>query len=180
MSQIHSHFVVQVSEIAPEVEPAEIDRQLLSVSEPLRVAPTGREAVLDMFKRVVSAGLLVSRKQRAPLLAALHSSPENDPNQWTSRERRFALRGQILKRLEHSVREGELPEDADVEALSCLCMSFVSGLAASLEDGISGDSLEDSIALFVESVGFHKVRMPKRRSPSGSQTSKPVLTLVKR
>jgi hypothetical protein len=171
---------VQPAGVAPEIEHDGIDRQLWSVLELLRKAATGRDAVLDMLQRVLSAGLPMSAGYNAPFLAALHLNVENDSTQQTSRERRYALRSQLLKRLEHSVLEGELPEDADIEALSCLCMSFISGLAASLQDGISGTSLADSVVLFVEAVGFHKVRTPKRRSRGSPPVLTRGLTLVKR
>jgi hypothetical protein len=158
----------------------EIDRQLSFVLEPLRAAATGREAILDMLRRVLSASLPTSYGPSTFLPAVLHFSVETDSNPQTSRERRHSLRSQILKRLEHSVSEGELPEGADIEVLSCLCMSFVSGLVISLQDGISKALLEGSIALFVESVGFHKVRAAKRRLRSTPPVVRPVLTLVKR
>jgi hypothetical protein len=181
--QILSHpdagSLVQAAGVAPEIEHNEIDCQLSSVLEPLRTAATGREAVLDMLQRVLSA-VPMGAGQNASFLAVLHSNVENDSTQQTSRERRYALRSQILKRLEHSVLEGELPEDADIEALSCLCMSYVSGLAASLQDGIPGASLADSVALFVETVGFHKLRTLKRRTRGSPAVPTPRLTLVKR
>jgi hypothetical protein len=111
-----------------------------------------------MLQRVVSVGL------------------GTHPSQQASQELRYALRSQIIKRLKDAVFEGELPENADVEVLSCLCISFASGLAAILQDGISVTSLVDSVALFVESVGLNKVRPPKRRPRNSHQ----VLTLVKR
>jgi hypothetical protein len=158
----------------------EIDCQLSLVLEPLRTAVTGREAVLDMLHGVLSAGLYVPAGPNAPRPPILRSSVETDSILHMSREWRYSLRSLILERLEQSVYEGELPEDTDIEVLSCLCMSFASGLAASLQDGISAVSLANSVALFVGTVGFHRVRAPKRRPRNSPSVVPPVFTLVKR
>lgn len=158
----------------------EIDCQLSFVLAPLRRAVTGREAVLDMLHGVLSAGLYVAAGPNTPRSPILHSGVETDSILQMSREWRYSLRSLIVERLEQSVYEGELPEDADVHVLSCLCMSFASGLAASLQDGISAASLANSIALFVESIGFHRVRELKRRLRNSPSVVAPVFTLVKR
>jgi hypothetical protein len=159
---------------------SEIDGQLAPVLEPLKMAATGREAVQDMLLGVLSADLSTAPGSNASLPALLHFSVDTDSTLQTSRACRHSLQSQIHQRLEHSVSEGELPECADVQVLSCLCMSFMSGLAVSLQDGIPKECLEDSIPLFVESVGFHKVRIPKRRERSTSPVQASGLRLVKR
>jgi hypothetical protein len=150
----------------------EVDCQLAVISEPLRTAATGQEAVRDMLQGVLAASL--------PVPTVLHFGVEIDSTRAVGKEWRHQLRRQLIKRLQHSVSEGELPEDADVQVLSCLCVSFASGLAVSLQDGISKTWLEGSIPLFLESVGFHKIRIPKRRPRGSSPLRRGVLTLVKR
>jgi hypothetical protein len=130
-----------------------------------------------MLLGVLSAGFSVRSEPNASFSTGSRSRVRNHPLQ-TSRVGRELLRSQILTRLEHSVWEGELPECADIEALSCLCLSFVNGLAAVLDDGISKICLEASIALFVDNVGFHKVRVAKRRLRRTSPARVPALRLV--
>jgi hypothetical protein len=154
------------------------DELVTVISEPLRTAATGQEAVRDMLRRVLSAGLSISPRPNAPRV--FHFDVEMDSTRPMGHEWRHQLRTELVTRLEHSVSEGELRESADVQVLSCLCMSFASGLAVSLQDGISKACLEGSIPLFLESVGFHKIRAPKRRSRGSSPVGTRMLTLVKR
>jgi hypothetical protein len=151
-----------------------------SVLAPLRTAATGREALLTMLHAVLSGGAC------APTGANVSSSEdscptvENDSSLRNNREWRAALRSLVSERLEQSVYEGELPEKANVDGLSSLCTLFASGLAASLQDGISATSLATSISLFVESLGFHGVRSPKRRRRYSPSVVRRGLSLVKR
>jgi hypothetical protein len=151
-----------------------------SVLAPLRAAATGREAVLSMLHAVLSGGASVPTGPNVPPLRASSPTVEDDSSLRKNREWRASLRSLVSERLERSVYEGELPENANIEGLSALCTLFASGLAASLQDGISATSLATSISLFVESVGFHSVRAPKRRRRSTPSVIRRGLTLVKR
>ena len=144
----------------------------------LRAPTTGRQALMDLLLGLLSSDLVsVEPESMAKILEGPVSS---ESVEGMSREWRYTLRNLIYQRLERSVGDGELPERADIEVLSCLCISFASGLITSLQDGISAESLTNAIDLFVESVGFHKVRTPKRRSRNASTTVASGLTLVKR
>jgi hypothetical protein len=126
---------------------------------------------------VLSASLSMRSESNAssPVLSPV--SVETASLHEASGGQRDLLRYQILERLEHSLWEGELPEHADIQAVSCLCMSLASGLGVCLQDGISKTWLENSIHQFVESVGFHKVPAPKRRARNTLPA--PALRLVK-
>jgi len=156
----------------------EVDRQLLRALEPLRSAVTGREAVLEMLHGILSFNLSQLPESSAAHSSILHSGGEATPH--ISRQWRLSLRSLSLDRLERSVYEGELPEDADVEVLSCLLLSFASGLAASAQYGISAASWSNSISLFVESIGFQRIRAPKRRRAKPPTVMRQGLTLIKR
>jgi hypothetical protein len=52
------------------------------------------------------------------------------------------------------VREGELPEDANCEALANLCLTLLSGLTFRVMDGAPPSLLFRSIGLFVDALGF--------------------------
>jgi hypothetical protein len=151
-----------------------------SVFAPLRTGATGREALLTMLHAVLSGRACVPAGPNVSPSGDSCPTVENDSSLQNSREWRAALRSLVSERLEQSVYEGELPERANVEGLSSLCTLFASGLAASLQDGISATSLATSISLFVESVGFHSVRSPKRRRRNSPSVVRRGLSLVKR
>jgi hypothetical protein len=182
--EILSHLVVECSPrtagVASGIECNETDCLLSLVLDPLQTAKTGQEAVLEMLNGVLSAGLSMPAGPNAPFSAILPGSGEADSTGPISRQWRHSLRNLIDERLERSVHEGELPEDAALEVLSCLCTSFASGLVVSLQDGISAASLAKSICLFVESLGFHRVRRPKRSSVTSPSVMRQGITLVKR
>lgn len=152
-----------------------IKRRAQNLEEP--TARTGRQALADLLYGLLAPGLV----QAGPgaISPTLDSSLGADSTQPMNREWRLSLGDHIFERLEHSVAEGELPESADIEVLTCLCISFASGLRTGLEDGISPKSLADTIAFFVESVGFHKVRAPRRRPHESSAVGASGLKLVK-
>jgi hypothetical protein len=158
----------------------EIDLQPASVLAPLRTAATGREAVLSMLHAVLFGSAWVPAGPNVSPSGGSSPTAENDSILRKSREWRASLRSLVSERLERSVYEGELPENANIEGLSSLCTLFASGLAASLQDGISAASLATSISLFLESVGFHSVRAPKRRRRNSPSVIRRGLTLVKR
>jgi hypothetical protein len=151
-----------------------------SVLAPLRTAATGREALLTMLHVVLSGGACVPAEPNVSPSGDSCPTVENDLRLRINREWRASMRSLVSERLEQSVYEGELPENANVDGLSSLCTLFATGLAASLQDGIPATSLATSISLFVESLGFHSARAPKRRRRNSPSVIRRGLTLVKR
>jgi hypothetical protein len=177
---ISSECPTQPADFVSGTRYRETDCRLSPVFEPLRVAATGREAMLGMLGGIVSAGLNADKGSNASLAGNLPCELEARSVQTKRSEQRHSLQSLIIERLGRSVHEGELPEDTNVDVLSCLCTSFASGLSVSVQDGISAASLESSIALFVEKLGFHRVRETKRRSARNQSAMRPGLRLVKR
>jgi hypothetical protein len=142
------------------------------ILRPLQIASTGREGLSGMLLGVLAAA---RSEPDASLTASRLPRNENVlplAPRWEISE---LMRIEILRRLQHSVYEGELPENACVQILSCLCVSFANGLAVSLNDGISQTWLETSITCFVEKLGFHKIRMEKRSACGSTSVRGPVL-----
>jgi AcrR family transcriptional regulator len=114
------------------------DTEACLAQEPLRVSPTGREAILAMLEENVRlrrhwpryCGCLFT-------FTAFIIPPEH-----------------IRARIARSVREGELPEDANCEALANLCLTLLSGLTFRVMDGAPPSLLFRSIGLFVDALGF--------------------------
>ena len=134
-----------------------------TILDPLFSAKTCRGAVCAMLRRIVLLG------DPCPMSTSRSLPVEPRPNEAIVscesfvRERLQTLRTHLLRRLEESVFEGELPEDADVKALATLCVSFLIGLAVSTRDELPVECLLNSVALFVDGLGFHTVRPTKRR-----------------
>jgi CRISPR/Cas system-associated endoribonuclease Cas2 len=142
------------------------------IFRPLHTASTGREALLGMLPGVLA---VARSEQNSSLTAATLLGDKNFQPRAPRRETSELLRIQVLRRLERSVYEGELPENTDIQVLSCLCVAFAHGLALSLNNGISQMGLETSITLFVENLGFHKVRKAKRPARGRAPVRGPVL-----
>jgi len=155
---------------------SELLLQLGEIFKPLSRATTGREALCETLRRVVDLGASCG----APIDQFRSAQPNADcaRNAYYRliQEGRHTLRMKVLERLEESVREGELPENADVEVLGTLFVSFVIGLAVSVQDGIPIASLLDSVTLFVAGLGFHTIRSTRRRR----RGTRPVLEFVSR
>jgi hypothetical protein len=146
-----------------EAGTSELALSLETILDPLYSAKSGREAVCAILRWVV----LLRDSRR---ISTNHSlTVEPCPNEVILscesfvRERRQILRAQFLRRLEESVFEGELPEDANVEALATLCVSFLIGLAVSTRDELPTSCVLNSVALFVDGLGFHTIRSTRRR-----------------
>ena len=65
-------------------------------------------------------------------------------------------------------REGELPDQTNIEALASLCFTVLAGLTIRVLDGASAALLLRSIELFVNTLGFTP-RIP--RSSAGERKS---------
>jgi hypothetical protein len=149
------------------------DFVLLRVSELLRKAQTGKEAIHGMLQSAVSLGTIYSRFRNDGSTVSPTAGGPRIPDH-AIKDLRRTLERQVRERFEASVSEGELPENANVESMSALCMSLLSGLLFCMEDGVSETSLLDSVGIFVEGLGFHTLRPLKRRSQT------PVLALVRK
>jgi AcrR family transcriptional regulator len=132
--------------------------------EPLRVSPTGREAILSMLEENVRlrrhwpryCGCLFT-------FSAFVVPPEDADLQYFLTERRRSLSKQVRARLAQSVREGELPAGVNCEALANLCVTILSGLHSRVLDGTPPGLLFRSIEVFVNAIGF---RVRRRRLAS--------------
>jgi hypothetical protein len=93
--------------------------------------------------------------------------PEDDDLQDFLAERRRSLSKHIRARLARSVREGELPEGANCEALANLRLTLLSGLTIRVLDGAPPGLLFRSIGLFVDALGF-RVRRTNLAKKAGN------------
>ncbi|EQB17174.1 TetR/AcrR family transcriptional regulator [Sphingobium lactosutens] len=57
------------------------------------------------------------------------------------RGRRREISEAFIRRLTRAVKDGELPEETEVEALAALCVTFLNGLSIQATDGVSRDVL---------------------------------------
>jgi AcrR family transcriptional regulator len=123
--------------------------------EPLRVSPTGRDAILSMLEENVRL-----RRHWPGYCGCLFTfnafivPPEDTDLQDFLTERRRSLSHHIRSRLARSVTEGELPAGANCEALASLCITFLSGLTFRASDGAPPSLLFRSIELFVKGLGL--------------------------
>ena len=148
------------------------DAELSLAREPLRVSPTGREAILSMLEENVrlrghwpnSCGCLFT-------LNAFVIPPQDSDLQDSLTAKRRSLLKQIRSRLARSVAEGELPKSTNCEALANLCLTLLSGLTFRVLDGARPGLLFRSIELFVNAVGFAYRR--NTAGPGVARTSGP-------
>jgi AcrR family transcriptional regulator len=140
------------------------DTEACLAREPLRVSPTGREAILSMLEENVR--LRRHWPRYCGSLFAFNAfiiPPEDAGLHDFLAEKRRSLLKQIRSRLTQSVREEELPEDTNCEALANLCLTFLTGLTFRVLDGTPPGLLFRSIDLFVKALGFTRRRSRARR-----------------
>ena len=145
------------------------DTEACLAQEPLRVSPTGREAILAMFEENVR--LRRHWPRHCGCLFTFNAfivPPDEADLQDLLTEKRRSLSKHIRARLARSVREGELPEGANCEALANLCLTLLSGLTFRVLDGAPPSLLFRSIELFVNGLGF---RVRRSRSGRGRGSS---------
>jgi len=140
---------------------SELALSLETLLDPLSRAKTGREAVYSLLRRVVLLGDSCQMSMNRSLPAERRPSEVVHSCESLVREQRQILRANVVRRLEESVFEGELPEGADVEALATLCVSTLIGLAGSTRDKLPVSCVLNSVPLFVDSLGFHAARPPR-------------------
>jgi AcrR family transcriptional regulator len=145
------------------------DTEASLAQEPLRVSPTGREAILSMLQENVRL-----RRHWPRYCGCLFTfntfviPPEEAVLQDFLTERRRSLSKQIRLRLVRSVSEGELPEDTNCEVLANLCLTLLSGLTFRILDGAPPGLLFRSLELFVSALGFSP-----RRGGGGPHAARP-------
>jgi AcrR family transcriptional regulator len=147
-----------------------IDTEASLAQEPLRVSPTGREAILSMLEE--NARLRRHWPRYCGCLFTLNAfviPPEDADLQDFLTERRRSLSKQIRLRLVQSVMEGELPEDTNCEVLADLCLTLLSGLTFRVLDGATPSLLFRSLELFVDALGF----APGRVRPRAARHARP-------
>lgn len=135
------------------------DTEASLAEEPLRVSPTGRDAILSMLEENVRlrrhwpkhCGCLFSFNAFVvpPEDAALHDFLI---------EKRRSLSKEIRSRLVQSVAEGELPQATNCEAVANLCLTLLSGITFRVLDGAPPGLLIRSLEVFVNALGF----LPRR------------------
>lgn len=135
------------------------DTEASLAEEPLRVSPTGRDAILSMLEENVRlrrhwpkhCGCLFTFNAFVvpPEDAALHDFLIG---------KRRSLSKEIRSRLVQSVAEGELPQATNCEAVANLCLTLLSGITFRVLDGAPPGLLFRSLEVFVNALGF----LPRR------------------
>jgi AcrR family transcriptional regulator len=139
------------------------DTEASLAQEPLRVSPTGREAILSMLQENVRLRRHWPRYCGCLFTFNGFVIPGEDADlQDFLTERRRSLSRQIRSRLVQSVAEGELPEQTNCEVLANLCLTLLSGLTFRVLDGAPPALLFRSLELFVNALGFAPRRGPAR------------------
>src|SRR5579863_6872271 len=139
------------------------DTEACLAQEPLRVSPTGREAIVAMFEENVRL-----RRHWPRYCGCLFTfnafivPPEDADLQDFLTEKRRSLSKQIRSRLAQSVSEGELPKGTNCETLANLCFTLLSGITFRVLDGALPGLLFQSIEMFVDSLGFTRRRSAAR------------------
>jgi AcrR family transcriptional regulator len=131
------------------------DTEASLAQEPLRVSPSGREAILSMLEENVRLRRHWPRSCGCLFTFNAFVIPAEDADlQDFLTGRRRALSKQIRSRLVRSVTEGELPQDTNCEVLANLCVTLLSGVTFRVLDGAPPALLFRSLELFVNALGF--------------------------
>ena len=131
------------------------DTEASLAQEPLRVSPTCREAILAMLEENVRL-----RRHWPGYCGCLFMfnsfivPPDETGLQDFLFERRRTLTKHLRSRLAQSVREGELPDAANCQALTDLCLTILAGITFRVLDATPPSFLFRSIELFVSKLGF--------------------------
>ena len=137
------------------------DTEASLADEPLRVAATGKEAILAMLEENVRL-----RRHWPRSCACLFSfnafivPPDEADLQDFLFEKRRTLAKHVRSRLVLSVREGELAEGTNCEVLANLCITHLGGLGLRVLDSAPTPFLIRSIEFFVDALGFRSGRRP--------------------
>ena len=146
------------------------DTEASLAQEPLRVSPTGREAILAMLEENVRL-----RRHWPGYCGCLFMfngfivPPDETDLRDFLFEKRRSLSKHVRARFAKSVKEGELPDDANCQALTDLCLTILGGLTFRVLDATPPSLLFRSIELFVSAIGFSTPRdAQKQRVARGS------------
>jgi AcrR family transcriptional regulator len=106
-------------------------------------APTARQAI-EWFLRRSAASFSRPGKPAGCLivLGALHEGKGNEKVCRALRRRRSENVADLRKRLERGVREGELPEGLDVQAIAVFYVTVQQGMSIQARDGAGRQALE--------------------------------------
>ena len=126
--------------------------------EPLRVSATGREAIAAMLEENIRLHRYWPRNCGCLLtINSFMIPPEDMGLQEFLTDRRRSLAKQIRSRLVQSVKEGELANGTNCEALANLCLAVLIGLTTRISDGTPTALIFRSIEAFVNGLGFNAV-----------------------
>ena len=135
------------------------DTEASLAQEPLRVSPTGREAILAMLEENVRL-----RRHWPGYCGCLFMfngfiiPPDETDLRDFLFDKRQSLSKHIRSRFRQSVKEGELPNDANCQALTDLCLTVLGGITFRVLDATPASLLFRSITLFVDMLGFRALR----------------------
>jgi AcrR family transcriptional regulator len=150
---------------------AEIEASL--AQEPLRTAPNGKQAILSMLEENVRLRRHWPRYCGCLFTLNAFVVPHEDVElQHFLSDRRGLLAKQIRVRVSRSIRECELPGDADIEAITNLCFTVLSGLTFRVLDGARPAHLFRCIDLFVNSLGFRSEPAKRKNLKSHEATTR--------
>jgi AcrR family transcriptional regulator len=148
---------------------------LAALTEPLRTAETGREALHVMLENTISLRRAYRRLQTQRVAGRALPFEHNLDAEIIENCGRM-LEYHIQDRFERSVYEGELPEGANVRSMSTLTLTVVNGLLFYPQENAPVSTLLESAQIFVDGLGFQPVRPAKRRP----RRLAPVLPFVQR
>jgi AcrR family transcriptional regulator len=131
------------------------DTEWSLAQEQLRVSLTGREAILAMLEENVRLRRHWSGYGGCLFLFNSFIVPPDETNlQDFLFEKRRSLTKHLRSRFVQSVRKGELPDDANCQALTDLCLTILGGITFRVLDATPPSLLFRSIELFVSTIGF--------------------------
>jgi AcrR family transcriptional regulator len=144
------------------------DTEVCLAQEPLRVSPTGREAILSMLEENVRLRRHWPRYSGCLFMFNAFVVPQDEAElRDFLLQKRRSLSKHIRSRLARSVTEGELPAGVNCEAIANLCLTLLSGVILRVLDGAPASLLFRSIELFVKGLGFRV-----RRSHAGPRAAR--------
>ena len=117
--------------------------------------PSCRKAFEDIFRETV-VRVTHRGKPRGCMvvLSAAIAGEENADLATFLRQQRITVESALRDRLFQGMREGELPDTTNPEALALLCRSVLDGLSIQAVDGASRIQLLISVGIFVHFMGF--------------------------
>jgi AcrR family transcriptional regulator len=113
----------------------------------LENAATAREGIAALLNESVAVFCGTSTPHGCPVfLGAINCTPASQPVERRMRDYRVETPKLIRKRIERGVAEGDVPPDADLDALVSLFTTTLYGLPARARDGALRKSLQVAVA----------------------------------